>query len=237
MKFRTIFAVACASLLTIACQSDNNNTRDISLPITFDFNDSDQAFVSIFSDYPVGEETFYELEAAHQDMPVPFEGNKGWKLSGNNHSDDLFMAIKAPIDNLESSRLYSVNLEVEFLSNAPQNCFGIGGAPGESVYIKLAASDLEPNNLTEDDMYRINIDKGNQSQSGTQGQTVGDINNGIDCGVESAFSYAGKTLKNETPIDVMSNENGEIWVLAGTDSGFEGKTTIYISKLTVTINE
>lgn len=236
MKIRTIFAIISASLLSIACQSDNT-TRDISQPITFDFNVSDQTFVSIFSDYPVGEETFYQLEAVYQDMPVPFADTKGWKLSGNNHSDDLFMAITGRIDNLESNRLYSVSLEVDFLSNSPQNCFGIGGAPGESVYIKLAASDSEPSNTIESEMYRINIDMGNQSQSGTQGRTVGNINNGVDCEVENAFSYASKTLKNETTIDVMSNNNGEIWVLAGADSGFEGLTTFYISKLTVTIHK
>lgn len=233
-KNALITLLICA--VTLSCQSDDKN-RDINTPMVIDFTESPQNFTPIFSDYPEGEENFYQLQATHQTLPAPFEDGLGWKITGNNHSDDLFMAIKAPITFLESNTLYRVSLEIEFLTDVPQNCFGIGGSPGESVYVKLAASQTEPTNQLDEGMYRINTDIGSQSQSGTEGHVVGNINNGLDCEAENAFSYTASTLSTEQTIDVMSDQNGQIWLLAGTDSGFEGLTTIYIKKLTVNITK
>jgi hypothetical protein len=39
------------------------------------------------------------------------------------------------------------------------------------------------------------------------------------------------------PIDVTTNEKGEFWVIIGTDSGFEGITTLYYNKITLTITQ
>lgn len=236
MTYKKLTSLAFITVSTLSC-SDDEATRDLSQPIETSFAQSEQLFTPIFSDYPEGEEEFYQLDASHQTLPEPFADNMGWKLTGNNHSDDLLMAIKAPIDSLETNTLYRVSLEVEFLTDVPQNCFGIGGAPGESVYVKLGASQNEPTNAIDNGMYRISTDIGNQSQSGTEGQTAGNINNGNDCEAENAFTYASKTVQTEHAIDVMSDSNGQIWVIAGTDSGFEGYTSIYITKLTVSINK
>lgn len=236
MNYKTTFIAIIVSVLTMACESDTQ-TKDISQPIVFDFAKSDAFFVPIFSDYPEGEEEFYQLDASHQDLPSPFEGGLGWKLTGSNHSDDLFMGIKAPITFLEANTLYKTSLEIEFLTNVPQNCLGIGGAPGESVYVKLAISQTEPSNELDNGLYRLNTDIGSQSQSGTEGHVVGNINNGLDCEEENAFSYTRQTLTTTQKIDVMSDQNGQIWIMAGTDSGFEGYTSIYITKLTVTISK
>ncbi|MGJ8678921.1 hypothetical protein [Paraglaciecola sp.] len=236
MTYKTFSLLALTTTSLFSCNNDEF-TRDISQPIEIDFAQSDRGFTPLFSDYPQGEEAFYQLDASHQTLPEPFAEKMGWKLTGNNHSDDLLMTISAPIDLLQSNTMYTVSLALEFLTDVPQNCFGIGGAPGESVYVKLGVSDTQPSNTLDNDMYRITTDLGNQSQSGTQGQTVGDINNGIDCEAENAFSYTAKTVQTSQAINVMSDDNGVIWVIAGTDSGFEGYTSIYLTKLNVTISK
>ncbi len=60
--------------------------------MNFDFEEDDSGFLPIFADLPAveGTEEFYELEYGHRDVPVEGAG-KGLFLSGNNHSDDLFM--------------------------------------------------------------------------------------------------------------------------------------------------
>ena len=66
---------------------------------------------------------------------------------------------------------------------------------------------------------------------GTEGQSIGNIENSLDCEQPQAFEK--KTLTTETALDITADNDGQVWVIAGFDSGFEGKTTIYLSKLTV----
>jgi len=39
---------------------------------------------------------------------------------------------------------YEITFKIVFASGAPTGCGGIGGAPGESVYLKAGASPAEP---------------------------------------------------------------------------------------------
>ena len=76
----------------------------------------------------------------------------------------------------------------------------------------------------------MNIDKGNQRQDGTNMKLIGDFANGTDL-----FVYKLKSLSTTMPINVISNSNGELWVIIGTDSGFEATTTIYYNRITVNV--
>jgi hypothetical protein len=251
MKKLNLLAASILSIGLIACSNDSNeNTVSdpigtppgdtvITHPVTnfsYDFNVENHNATVIFSDYPKDEETFYELTSAYENLPSTFSEMKGWKLSGSNRSDDLFMAIKIPVNGLLSAILYKATLTVDIVTNVSKNCAGIGGAPGESVFVKLAASIDEPSNeLDNDDMYRINIDIGNQSQSGTEGLVVGNVANSIECGADEV--YEKKTLSMTQSIDVMSDNDGKMWLTVGFDSGFEGITEVFITKLSANIVE
>ena len=113
--------------------------------------------------------------------------------------------LRVQLSGLTAQSLYRVSMEVEFLTNTPSFCGGIGGAPGESVFVKLATSQVEPMNNLEDGYYRPNIDIGFQSQSGTEGVVVGDVANGIDCNNDFDGTFVKKTLSTEQSIDVLSN--------------------------------
>ena len=134
-----------------------------------------------------------------------------------------------------SGILYKATLTVDIVTNISKNCIGIGGAPGESVYVKLAATKDEPVNELDNDMYRLNIDIGNQSQSGTEGLVVGNVANSIECGADEV--YEKKTLSMSQSIDVLSDNDGKIWLTVGFDSGFEGNTEIFVTKLSANIVE
>jgi hypothetical protein len=109
---------------------------------------------------------------------------------------------------------------------------GVGGAPGEGVTIKAGAVSIEPIKVlnTTENYYRMNIDKSNQTNSGADMKVIGNFANGTD-----AFTYIIKQLSTTTPISVRSNEQGEIWLVIGTDSGFEAKTTIYYNSIKASI--
>ncbi len=117
---------------------------------------------------------------------------------------------------------------------------GIGGSPGESVYVKAGAVNYEPEVIEESDGWlRMNIDKGNQASEGEDMINLGTLANpNIDLDTFTGEEYALMTLDSqEREFSVTTNSEGSVWVIAGTDSGFEGPTTVYYDKIVITFNE
>ncbi len=217
------------SLFNLQCQKDN--IRFHTLEFTFD---SDmEGWVGDFADYPIGAEEFYKLSLQHSFLPSPLNQENGAiEQSGKNRSDDLFMFIKRKVTNLIPNQEYELTFDIEFATNAADNSVGVGGSPASSVYIKAGATTVEPQKVieTSSNHYRMNIDKANQALSGKDMVVLGDFSNGID-----EFTYALKTLRTSNPLSVRADENGELWLVIGTDSGFEATTTIYYNRISVQI--
>ena len=217
-------------MVLLACNNDDDPIENSRVNFTYDFDSSTEGWMGDFADYPAGEEENYALDFGHSSLPESIDITQGaLKLSGRNHSDDLFMFVKKEITGLTPNKQYRINFEVEFASNVADGEFGIGGSPGESVYIKAGATATEPQKI-EDDLgwYRLNIDYGNQSEGGNDMIVLGNFANGTNENV-----YVLKTLSNSTLFLATSGNNGTLWLLVGTDSGFEGETTIYINKIKV----
>jgi hypothetical protein len=142
------------------------------------------------------------------------------------------MFIKKKITGLEAGKKYTVNLTIDFATDVANNMVGIGGSPGESVFVKAGAVALEPKKMinTSENWFRMNIDKNNQSNSGNDMKVIGNFANGTNVN-----TYTIKQLSTITPITVQANPQGEIWLVVGTDSGFEGRTTIYYNSVKATI--
>lgn len=207
----------------VSCNEDEDTTM-MPMEYNYDFESGLEQWIPNFADYPVGDSISYELLADHTMLPDPLDDTEGAiKISGKNMSDDLFMFMKKKVSGLVPNTTYSVWFNVTFASNVPDNMAGVGGSPGESVYIKAGATSVEPM-LEEDNMgyYRMNIDKGNQSTGGSDMIVLGDFSNDTDM-----EEYTLKTVGNTEGFAVTSNENGEAWLIVGTESGFEATTTIY----------
>ena len=202
----------------------------------FDFSIGNAGWVGDFADYPLGEEAFFDLSWGWANLPAVLQmGNqtltKGMFLSGNNHSDDLFMFLKRPIEGLKPNTVYQLRFFVTIENNIPPGQFGIGGAPGESVYFKVGASKIEPEKIDVNGMYRLNVDKGEQSQGGKNACVVGNLANPL---VDPSNPHIEpKKFTNEKPLKIRSDHKGRLWLFVGTDSGFEGPTLYYIAKICV----
>ena len=233
MKTHTGILLMIFFLLLVSCNNDDDGTPAPSTVFSYNFATGTEGWIGDFADYPAGEEEFYELIFSHAPLPEPLDVSKSaLMLSGNNHSDDLFMFVKKEITGLVPNREYSIIFRIEFASNVANNQFGIGGSPGESVYLKVGATSIEPTKqIDTEGFYALNIDKNNQSQSGTDMIVVGNFSNGTDENI-----YTLKTLSNTTPFKATTNSRGTLWIITGTDSGFEGKTTIFFSHIEMTLN-
>jgi hypothetical protein len=203
--------------------------------VVFDFEAGLQGWTGDFADYPVGEEAFYELDWGWSSLPAPFgPALDGFRITGNNHSDDLFMFLKRQIGGLAPDRDHKLRFEVRFASDVAEDLFGVGGAPGSGVILLVGSTQVEPVKVIEPGvfpMYRMNIDKGPQG-GGEDVAVVGHIGT-------PAGSTGWHLLEhgNLAPFEVASDSDGMLWLIIGTESGFEGITLLYYDRVVVKIFE
>lgn len=208
----------------------------------FAFERGAQGFVPLFADKPPGEEEFYELDFAHEALPAPLAARRGLRLSGNNHSDDLAMLIKGALGGLQPDTLYALEIELELASNVPAGCLGVGGSPGEGLYLRLGASTEEPLALPsavpgDDGWLRLNIDYGQQSQSGANALIVDVLSNSHSCDDSPEAPWELKTVSTRgQDFGMRSDAQGRLWIIAGSDSAFEGRTDWYLTALRVRLD-
>ena len=178
-----------------------------------------------FADLPVGwTQDLYELESEYRQLPDELLGG-GIYMQGHNRSDDLFMYVMRQVSGLAPDSEYQVEFSIDLATNVPGGMMGIGGSPGESVFVKGGATANEP--VASDDgkgLLMLNVDKGFQINGGSEMVMVGNIMHPEVVGEE----FKIKTLDNAAnPLTATTDENGQLWLIAGTDSGFEGLTGIY----------
>lgn len=221
-------------LTAISCVTDKEKPGLYIFSNTFDFDKDQHGFLTGFSDYPaeLRDTAFYKLKSAYTIEPG---GQKAIMLSGNNYSDDLFMYLKKKLTGLQPATDYTIIFNVEFASDAKAGNVGAGGSPGESVFLKAGATGIEPKSVIESGNYVMNIDKGNQAGSGSDMITIGNV--AVPATAEG-YTKIVRTNSSFTdnPLKVRSNESGELWLIVGTDSGFEGTTTIYYTSISVVLS-
>lgn len=233
--YRILFSSLALILFFYSCKKTDNIQSPTDKTIIDNFTSGADNWVGDFADYPNDPIMLpqYQFQFSHSGLPLPLNTSDGAiRQSGVNRSDDLFMFIKKKVTGLTPNRNYIVDFKVDFATNVANNMVGVGGAPGEGVKIKVGAVPMEPVKLlnTSENWYRMNIDKGNQAIGGVDMKVIGDFANGTDQNV-----YKIKQVATTTPFNVKANQQGEIWLAIGTDSGFEGITTIYYNSIQVVI--
>lgn len=192
---------------------------------------------------------FADYSPVHGDLglvgelrPLPIElgvGGTGLMMTGQNSSDDLFMFLTkrlGRLDGIVPNQPYEVVFTLTFASNVGENCGGIGGSPGDSVYLKAGATGDEPRVVLDpfENHYRMTVDIGNQSVGGAAASVAGNIVNGsMSCSGDAPF--ASVTLHHQHTSIVTSDPLGDLWLLVGTDSGFEGRTTLYYQSISAVV--
>jgi hypothetical protein len=203
------------------------------IEVSYDFTRGGHEWKADYTDYtkPVHEGIRFHSELE----------DRGYLLYGRNVSDDLFMYIRRLLtaeEGIVAGQEYRLTYKVTFLSDGPTGCMGIGGAPGESVILKLGGSPIEPVPTEDGEDVWLSVDKGNQMQGGPAGSNAGDIANGIDCEdaiVHDPMPLAQVVREHVHDTNVTASDQGELWLLVGTDSGFEGATTIVYESIEVSL--
>lgn len=196
-----------------------------------DFQQDDDGWVVNYTDYST-QVADIDFNSAWTTLPQPLDTTRrSIRVSSMNRSDDVFMFLKKKLTNLQPNTVYQLVFDVELASQYATNSVGIGGSPGSSVYLKAGATAIEPLKVLDDtNFYGINIDKGNQSTGGKDALVLGNVGAGND--VEEYTLITRSNAGN--PLAVQTNAQGELWLVVGTDSGYEGLTRLYYNRISVT---
>ncbi len=231
MKSGKVNLIYCVlAILLSGCQDDESIATPIET-FSYTFEQDVEGWEAGIADYPKEwDESRLEFVFAHEALP-PEVAKDGMALSisGSNISDDLFMFLKKRITGLEPNMTYNVTFDISLASKYPEKSVGIGGSPGASVFLKAGGATSEPKPVEVGDDIRMNIDKGNQSQGGKAMVVLGSV--GIP-GTTSEYRLINRD-NARNPVKVITDSNGSLWVIVGTDSGFEGVTKLYFDTIKV----
>jgi hypothetical protein len=206
--------------------------------LVFTFCRDSGGWVGGFADLPADEleGELFALSFRRAVVPGQPAPLRGLMLSGANRSDDLFMFLKRQITGLVPVARYAVGLHVTLYTEAGRGCVGIGGAPGEGVTVKAGAVPFEPLAVPEDGVLRMNLDKGAQASGGADAVVLGDL--AADRARCEGGVFVPKRFATETKAIVgEADDDGNLWVILGTDSGFEGTTTYFVTALRLRLQQ
>lgn len=206
-------------------------------PITVDMNFQQGigTWKAVFADYPAADASYYYLRSGYHAVPPTLTDRSGFMLSSVNRSDDVFMGVYSVVEHLAPNTGYRIDSTITLAANAPTGCSGVGGAPGENVYVKAGASDVVPEPTTTGQV-TIPVDKANQGSSGTDMVVIGDLATpeNTDCLPVAPFHQKTVQTSGNAPT-VTSDASGRLWLIAGTDSGYESLTTWYVLSVRFTL--
>ena len=235
---RLIVTLAVFISFTLICFAQ---VTPATVSVSFDFRNGALGWQAGFADYPptTDKNGFYQLLAEVRTLPPELGVNgTGFYIQGNYHSDDLFMFIKRRLnsdDGIVAGQTYQISYTLVFASSVQSGCVGVGGSP--AVTLKAGASPAEPIALFDSSplisWLRMNVGK-DPNQGNIAASPTGTIANGIPCG-SAQNSYVSIQRTHQHTSLVNANANGELWLLIGTDSGFEGLTALYYQRIDVTL--
>jgi hypothetical protein len=228
---KLMFVCMILWLALVGCGSSDSRLEQLEL--NDDFSEDNNGWGAGFADLPADyDNSTFELDSGRRELPSGLDGY-GMYLQGHNRSDDLFMYLTKQLTGLVPDTTYHVAYTIAVATNVASGGIGVGGAPGESVFVKAGASTHQPiiEEMSRDGFLRLNIDKGNQSTDGSDMLTIGNVAS-PDVTDESQFII--KTLFVED-FEVTTDAEGNLWLIVGTDSGFEGLTTVYFTQIDVSL--
>ena len=222
--FVSLCLSACGNSASTPPQQEPLRIPDLSF--RFNFSESDLGWQGGFADVAVNMAGSVNFVADHRLLPAPLNGSALYQ-SGFNASDDLFMYFKRRINGLEPNRTYQTRLNVTFATSYGQDC-SIG--VGTSVWTKAGGSTIEPQTITLNEYYRMNINIGMQHNDGANAVLLGDIRNGIPGCPHTNPPYGIKKLSDSRPVNITADAGGSAWLIVGTDSAFEMAHEIYFTE-------
>lgn len=234
-------ALACCAVAVLAVSACDTAEPAEPVSAAFSFQSGADGWTTGFADYSDDMEESIGFVSGHRSSPTDFAASDGaLYLRGANVSDDLKLYAKRQLTGLVPRATYQIDGTVVIGSQAGAGCIGIGGAPGESVVVKIGASATEPRTIRQPSAagpdYILSIDVGGQNldSRGPDGLSIGDL--AVPEGDCDEGTFLPKTLRLlPERLTARADDAGRLWLLVGTDSGFEGINEVYLDDVDLTL--
>ncbi len=197
--------------------------------VPFYFDDDPQGWEGGFANYAAVLQDSLALTFQHATLPPVFEKTGGaLQWTGYNFQNNLFMFGWRRIGNLEPNRPYVLSFDVAVGYQIEGNEFRLRSHENR-LNIKVGAINYPPR-ITDDEVLGriiVNFDKGaQQTTDGNDMMWLGEL-------VAGDLKYKDKILTNaqQRLFGVVSNENGEIWILVGIESSVPLRHSIYFDSV------
>lgn len=209
--------------------------------VHYAFTKDTEGWTSGFADLPVDHgQADFQLNSGVGVIPLAAgTTTRGFMLSGMNRSDDLFMFLTRTLSSTEGIKPntnYTVSLSFDMATSEGGEQMGVGGSPAQSVYVKAGIVNTAPKVIANDASstgtphLALNLDKGIQSVGGKDLLLLGNVE-------KPTPESAGYELKHfEQEFSVSSNASGKLYVIIGTDSGYEGLTSLYYTNIDISFH-
>lgn len=244
MKCRIDAAVPLLALLALTIPLGSSGR--LLATITADWNNPNGDIINAFS--PVFAD--YNAAAAEEGLiakveTIPTVGTRGYHFVTSNRADDIYYGLKGRVQGLPNATRVRLEFDVTIASNVGEDCLGVGGSPGSSVWVKAGATSREPTTNFNGDTWRfVGLNKGEQSGSGPGGAVLGNVAvaGGTCDGSDTTTPYKLKSFTKRAlanakgkPYVFSTTTRGQLWLLVGFESGFEGISSLYITKIVARI--
>lgn len=221
---------------TVVLETDFNKVANAKITLGMDEGlPATDGWMAIFAEYPDGENEFYELNSGVKNLPEPLDQTKkSFMLSGNNHSDALQMWLVKQLSGLAPESKYTIETEVELASKYPDGSVGIGGSPGNSVHLvsKFATKGYTLEKKSGNNVELI-LTKTESVPESVMNIDLGDVSIPSE---EYVYQLITRKKTSETNV-VMTDIDGKLWAVVGTWSGFEGISTLYYTRIKLTLTK
>jgi hypothetical protein len=228
---RRLGALLAVLVASFGCHTTSPN-GDVN--VSYAFSRGPQGWTAGVADYTPDTASLVNFTADVRPLP-PSLGSSGLFMSSRNVSDDVFMYYAGKTEGFVPGATYLATFAVQIASNVGEGCAGVGGQPGEAVSVKAGAASVQPLAVQDASGWlRMNIDKG-LAGGGANAAVLGNIAVGDGCGENSAWRRKQLTSAPDA-ISVQAASDGSVWLFVGTDSAFEGETSIYITQFSASFS-
>lgn len=238
----SLLALVAAALTVASPAAQASRCGDVtaagsSTVLDFRFCGDSEGWSGGFADLPPSalDDPAYDLRFGRAPLP-PSTGllGEGLRIAGTDAGDGgLLLFLKREVTGLRPSTRYAAKFYLRFGTNAGRGCGRTTGWPsGDPLTAKVGAGPVEPQVRLEDGMLRLNLDVGDQVRAGADAVVLGSAGaDGIGC--TGRWHVVRALASRDAGFRARSDRDGNLWVFLGFDSGFQGRSELYLERIRV----
>lgn len=219
------------------------NRIDREVILGWDFNNGEQGWEAALADIPAREingtnadgtpyttEEALAFEAGIAALPPELNlDGRAYKIAARNITDSVFHYLARPLgpeDGLQPNTQYIADFEVRQSSPDLSTLFTdlkVGAVPREPQLVPREGFEYE---LT------LNVDKGVQSNSGTEMSVAAPLNDTGDDRPPFRYQY-----RHVHPVPARTDSEGRLWLIVGVESAYEVYAAFYFERIGVRLTQ